>query len=581
MRKSFSIIAALVAALMLLAASASADVIYTRQDTNYSNTSLGIITAGGVPTTTLQSNIGGNNGQTIFPITDAGGAYRVLVSLYTMNQGDVINVYSPGGDRTSPAAWSSPRNATTSLHNTRALAYSGGHIYGIDYDLSTVSKMVVLGDTLTELKTWKFPGAENTQVADAYAHGEAIVAHKGYIYAIFTRTDGGNVWEGDHYIKSRIVKLDRDLTAVWSDDIEGRNVDGFGGSAICLDGDDLYIVSRGGIQNTDGTYNDESRIELVDLSGTEPTVKTLITAQQQKAIDASWTHDFAKIAINGDKVYVLGTCWPADGGYSIKMYETTRASLKAGNIGTSAKLTKTGSMGYGGGMVYDADDSALYFSTGYTLIRYANGIDTELSTTQLGGNVSAIAPAAAAKNDDTKVEIKSRVDIDEVTIAGGTVSVTDKNKVAPEEIRDAIASGKFGDAITLPGDMQILDLSVINTSELDVTAYPTGTGRFTAQLPGYAVVTHGYDLCALIKKTGGAKYDIFKCTLSGGTAAFDVANVREYFSKNDVVFAEVKSIGGSNDDTPPTGTGIGGGGCSTGAAFVAVAALFAIRRRRK
>ena len=49
-----------------IASSASADLLYTRQDQSYANTALGIIQGDGAPVSPLVSNLGGNQGQGIY-----------------------------------------------------------------------------------------------------------------------------------------------------------------------------------------------------------------------------------------------------------------------------------------------------------------------------------------------------------------------------------------------------------------------------------------------------------------------------------------------------------------------------------
>ena len=83
MRKRFFSILALILALAFPVAPAGAELIFTRQDNSYANTALGIVLGDGAPIHPLVSNMGGNQGQGIYPFVNADGNFRVAITLYT------------------------------------------------------------------------------------------------------------------------------------------------------------------------------------------------------------------------------------------------------------------------------------------------------------------------------------------------------------------------------------------------------------------------------------------------------------------------------------------------------------------
>ena len=122
----------LFALVMAFGASALANLLYTVQSASYDVTRVGKVV--GDTATVLATNVGGNWGQAVLPIT-FNGAERVAVTLYPnptpYYPGDEVRIYNP-----SSLNWSSPESTFThaSLKNIRALAFMGGHPYGIGYD---------------------------------------------------------------------------------------------------------------------------------------------------------------------------------------------------------------------------------------------------------------------------------------------------------------------------------------------------------------------------------------------------------------------------------------------------------------
>ena len=91
-RKILAAFVFLLSAIFCITGSASADLLYTRQDNSNSNTELGIIQGNDDPVCPLVSNMGGYAGQRIYQFANSEGKQRLAVSLYTMGSNDVINM---------------------------------------------------------------------------------------------------------------------------------------------------------------------------------------------------------------------------------------------------------------------------------------------------------------------------------------------------------------------------------------------------------------------------------------------------------------------------------------------------------
>lgn len=371
-----------------IASSASADLLYTRQDQSYANTALGIIQGDGAPVSPLVSNMGGNQGQGIYQFTDANGESRVAISLYTMGgASDVINIYNPdaapnwGGE----SAWKAPNEVTTSLLNIRRIVSSGPYLYGISYDNHSVNRMAASGDGYAEDKT------DSYTEAGKETHGEALVAYDGNLYAIFS-ISSGNVWAGAAYTANKLIKFDEELNRVQTVEMKGKNLDGGAAGAYTLSGNKLYVATLGGVQQFNTNWNPESSIEIVNLD--DMTITRPVTAQAMNAKDPTFKHMFKAVVTAGDKVYVQATRWVSEDaykpGYSVRIYETTENALASGDLG---KLIKefTGDTGWSSSMLYDEENKAIWCGIGHDLWRYDGSAWKQYDQNALGGIISAFA----------------------------------------------------------------------------------------------------------------------------------------------------------------------------------------------
>lgn len=368
--------------------SASADLLYTRQDQSYSNTALGIIQGDSAPVSPLVSNMGGNNGQGIYQITNQYGESRIAIALYSMGgASDVINVYNPdaASDWSSQSAWSTPKEITTSLDNIRRIVSSGSYLYGIAYDNYSVNRISNANENYTEDKTYTFTESGKD------VHGEALVAYNGKLYAIFSMSSG-NVWTGGTYSANKLVRFDADLNVEQTVDMKGKNLDGGAEGAYTLSGNKLYVATLGGVQQFSTEWNPESSIEIVnldDMSITQP-----ITAQSMNTKDSTFKHMFKSVVVADDKVYVQATRWASEDaykpGYSVRIYETTEDALASGDLGKVIKEF-TGDTGWKSSLLYDADSKALWCGIGYDLWRYDGSTWKQYDQNALGGIISAFA----------------------------------------------------------------------------------------------------------------------------------------------------------------------------------------------
>ena len=371
-----------------IASSASADLLYTRQDQNYANTALGIIHGDGAPVSPLVSNMGGNQGQGIYQFTDANGESRVAISLYTMGgASDVINIYNPdaapnwGGE----SAWKAPNEVTTSLLNIRRIVSSGPYLYGVSYDNYSVNRMSVSSNGYTEDKSCKYTEAGKE------THGEALVAYDGNLYAIFS-ISSGNVWAGAAYTANKLIKFDEELNRVQTVEMKGKNLDGGAAGAYTLSGNKLYVATLGGVQQFNTNWNPESSIEIVNLD--DMTITQPVTAQAMNVKDPTFKHMFKAVVTAGDKVYVQATRWASEDeykpGYSVRIYETTENALASGDLGKVIKEF-TGKTGWSSSMLYDEENKAIWCGIGYDLWRYDGSAWKQYDQNALGGRISAFA----------------------------------------------------------------------------------------------------------------------------------------------------------------------------------------------
>lgn len=371
-----------------IASSASADLLYTRQDQSYANTALGIIQGDGAPVSPLVSNLGGNQGQGIYQFTDGNGESRVAVSLYTSGgASDVINIYNPDASSNwaEASAWNAPVEVTTSLLNIRRIVSSGSYLYGISYDNYSVNRMAASGDGYAEDKTDSYTEAGKD------THGEALVAYNRNLYAIFS-VASGNVWTNGTYLANKLVKFDEELNRVQTVEMKGKNLDGGAAGAYTLSGNKLYVATLGGVQQFNTNWNPESSIEIVNLD--DMTITQPVTAQAMNAKDPTFKHMFKAVVTAGDKVYVQATRWASEDeykpGYSVRIYETTENALASGDLGKVIKEF-TGNIGWSSSMLYDEENKAIWCGIGYDLWRYDGSAWKQYDQNALGGIISAFA----------------------------------------------------------------------------------------------------------------------------------------------------------------------------------------------
>ena len=385
-RRIYTAIIFMLLSVFCITSIASADLLYTRQDQYYSNTALGIIQGDGAPVSPLVSNMGGNYGQGIYQFTDANGESRVAISLYDGGASDVINIYNPGAASgwQSESAWNAPTEVTTSLLNTRRIISSGSYLYGVSYDNYSVNRMSVSGNEYTEDTSVEYaePGKDT--------HGEALVAYDGSLYAIFS-ISSGDVWTGATYYANKLIKFDEELNLEGTVEMEGKNLNGGSAGAYTLSDNKLYVATLGGEQHYNDTdWNPESSIEIVNLE--DMTITQPVTARAVNSEDPTFKHMFQAVVIAGDKVYIQAVRWATEGGgYSVRIYETTKSALASGDLGEVIKEF-TGDYGWSWGMLYDAENEALWCSVGYDLWRYDGSEWKQYDQDALGGNISAFAP---------------------------------------------------------------------------------------------------------------------------------------------------------------------------------------------
>lgn len=393
-RRIYAAIIFMLLSVFCITSIASADLLYTRQDQSYSNTALGIIQGDGAPVSPLVSNMGGNSGQGIYQFTDANGESRVAISLYTYGgTSDVINIYNPAAASSwqSESAWNAPTEVTTSLLNTRRIISSGSYLYGVSYDNYSVNRMSVSGNGYAE------------DISNEYTetgkdtHGEALVAYDGNLYAIFS-VSSGNLWVDGTYSANKLIKFDEELNCVQVVEMKGKNLDGGAAGAYSLSGNKLYVATLGGVQQFGTEWNPESSIEIVNLE--DMTITQPVTAQAVNSEDPTFKHMFKAVVIAGDKVYIQATRWASeDGGYSVRIYETTESALASGDLGNVIKEF-TGDYAWSSAMLYDAENEALWCSVGSDLWRYDGSEWKQYDQDALGGIICAFAPIITSVDPD-------------------------------------------------------------------------------------------------------------------------------------------------------------------------------------
>ena len=399
----------LFALVLAFGAPASAHLLYTVQDNNYTSTSVGKVV--GNTTTILANNVGGNWGQVIFPFK-RGTADRVAVTLYPNTNpyypGDEVRIYNPASFN-----WSSPESTITHarLKNVRALVFMGGHPYGIGYDCTPFAFAYSEDPVRKSAKVarWNHMGGTSYWPDNLYTHlfqyeapsgytanGEGLAAHGSFVYALFTSHTGN--YPNFVYSPNKLVKLNAELGQVGATDLHGKNTDGSIPGAYCQDSGTLYLTSWGGNQPASSNWHPESRIEKVNLNGMS--TQTLVTGQQMRNSDATWKHHFTAIALHGNTAYVQASTWNQIGpgatpGGEVRVYSGSISNLNALSRTSPVKtIPITGAWRLG--MVQDG--TYLWVAAGASLYRYALPVTASSVATVFGpggtslyGNISAFA----------------------------------------------------------------------------------------------------------------------------------------------------------------------------------------------
>lgn len=607
-KKATTRLFALFLALLILALPASADMLFTRQSSWSDPVALGIVVGDGAPYSPLQSNMGGNSGNGIFPFLDAKGNLRIALSFYTGTgsvAGDTLDIYDPGarGNWARPANWDTPvKESLPSVKNIRAVSTIGSYMYVTGYDTQTISRITTTGDSYVESKVWTHPTPANR-------HGEGLVTYGGYVYAIFTNANSPMDEREASYSPNEIWKFDKDLNFVASADMTGRNLDGQRVGACVRYGKYLYVSSFGGSQITDGIwdaenhkwkldedgnriyYRDASCLEMVDLETME--IKSLTTAKEQHEKNKAFKYNFLAMAVYGDSVYVQVNSWEPyndRNGYHVLIYKTTADELRKGNIGeVCADWIGHANQENGGGiqmgLVVDPETNYLWVGTGSSMRRFDGTTWHEWTRNDLKGLFSAMAPISATYGSGTGALISSVVPVasSDVSVSGAVIASASTGLDAPADLSQAVADGNYATAVE-SGD-QFGNMTLLHTMKLSLT-HGDDAGKVTVVVDPFAYTpASGKQLYALVRrKTGGGgsgKYDLFPATLEGGILTFEISPVGDYFSENTIVIAETSAVETSDPETPWSGNGASTGGCDAGFAALALLALVPLGMRRK
>ena len=200
-----------------LGAPASANLLYTAQ-TYYSNTKLGKV-VGDSATLLTPNSIGGNLGQGIFPFKDAAGEDRVAVALYE-GGADTIKILE-----STSIPWDSVEPiGNLYLSNIRKMVSMGDYLYGISYGNNPLGSQPldvarVMRFDMDQGYAFDKMASFDHKVSSGQGHGEGLVAHGDYLYAILTETRGGYPFG---YAPNSLVKLSSaDLSVDTSIELEG------------------------------------------------------------------------------------------------------------------------------------------------------------------------------------------------------------------------------------------------------------------------------------------------------------------------------------------------------------------------
>lgn len=579
--KKFSILIAMLLSLVCTA-SANADFLYGAMSGGYTTDQIGIIIGNNQPTKSIVTNIGGTMGARISSFRTETGGSRAAVCQYSIannpNGGDVIWIYDPYN-----TDWKKPLKELTQdtnpVSNVRGMAYAGKYLYACGYDFATVARFDTTNDGYKNDKTFNL-------LNDGKHHAEAIVAYKGFVYAVVTHA--ANPWAGDGgYAKNRLIKFDAALNVVTSMDLNGKNIDGGTVGAVSLQGSKLYIASIGGAQSYSGKPNPGSNIDVVDLETLE--VKELISVQTLKDqfaddedLFGEWSKDaypcdFKGIAVTpaGD-VYIMANGWFPN---TTAVFKTTEKELA--NAKTNAKSTwKLIKVFYFDAYVfpavaYDASVGVLYVCgaepneyTGSLYKSTDGGTSwTKYDSTALGGAFSAVACDVLLKPTTSAITSK------DVTIHSESGSVTissievseDVSALSGKDDYSGLVNGVFSTQTIYAGRSIIID---VNHTAVPDTAPVTFTiENFTMELHS------GGAPKAFIKKHGSSKFDVFDAIYDAKahTLTFTITPVGDYFSEGKIIVGELadKTVTPSS----PSSEGASGGGCNAGSGVFAILLL--------
>ena len=583
--QKFKILLSALLVILLAAAGASADLLFTRQTTYSDPVLLGIITGSQAPFSPLQSNMGGNQGNGIRPFLDAEGRLRVALTFYTGVGGstpDVVDVFDPGPRSawTVPSNWNRPlKQFTCSVKNIRAMATIGNYLYATGYDKAVISRVVMTNDAYAENKVWAHPEIRGK-------HGEGLFSYNGYLYAIITDTAGDPMQPSVAYGPNQIWKFDKDLNVIASADMTGRNMDGQNDGVYTRVGSKLYVCSFGGYQVTDGGYNEKTTIEVCDLETLESTL--LARGEETHARFPEWYYMFSGLAFINGRVFLHGTTWTApegvQGSHQMVVYETTEEKLAAGDIGTRIG-SFAGSYGIQMGFNYDPDTGYLWARAGDGLARYDGGSSwTLFSAADLKGTLSAAAPLSAVSSSGggTIIPASVPVELPDVSVSGAEMTVTAVNADAPEPIARAVNDGSYPSIVQ--NGASFASLKPLNTisASMDGSA---AAAAFTIKNFDYEPAA-GASLWAMARKKAGlgGGYDTFPASLKDKTLSFEITEPGLYFApENVVVIAESTPVEIPAPEKPWEGDGAGTGGCNSGVGAMALAlpALLAAAQRKR
>ena len=376
---------ALVLCMVVFAAPAMADVVYTVVDNSYAAGTVGVVAknaSGDLSVTpNVITNLNGDNA--VFSFVNADNQPRIMISQYTVGQPDLVWIYDVKAMNGSPLKEVKWEN----FSNKRAISAQGQYLYAVDYDNANIVRVNMKDETYVQDKYYHF----TTDLEGYQTKGESVAAVGGYVYTLFTTVK--DPWGAGDYKPSKLVKFDSDLNVVSSADVGKNSV-----KMTVADGK-IYIASIGGKQNY-GSYNNDSMLEMVDPD--TMAVKTLLKAENMKSQISDWAYDFRDIAVDAiGNVYILAGAYDSYG-YSLesRIFKTTLSSLQSGSIGS--EFADPSGLGFTWELRYDEKNSELICTAGYQINVYdKDGKVTEIDATQLKGNLYSVAVIEEAKPTPT------------------------------------------------------------------------------------------------------------------------------------------------------------------------------------